>query len=255
MKPPIKSIIFDVDGVLLRTKTRKGLIHLGIYNILRYIIKNRSIPTKAAAFKILAQIPSLNTTQTYYHGTVLPPILADWQKGLLSNQELLKLSHDFLDSQFQEKKIRQAEYSLVKSLCTMMFTQERIAQTRSKMPRAAYQIAKIAAYAKEKGIQLYILSNWDKESFPLVQKKFPEIFIHFNPKNIMISGNVQLIKPSPEIFQYFLETYHLKPEECLFIDDEAANIKGAQYCGILTLHCTPKISKNLYISIIYHNCL
>ena len=246
MKSHIKNIIFDLDGVLLRTKARKGLTQLGIYNILRYIIKNKAFPTKAAAFKILAQIPSLNTTQTYYHGTVLPPILVDWQKGLLSNHELLKLSHDFLDEQYKEKKIRRSEYSLVKSLCSMMFTPERLVETRAKMPKAAHLLTKISTYATEKGMRLYILSNWDKESFPLVQKKFPEIFTHFKSENIMISGNVQLVKPSAEIFQHFLETYHLKPEECLFIDDEAANIKGAQYCGILTLHCTPKISKSLY---------
>ncbi len=246
MQHSIKNIIFDLDGVLLRTKAHKGLTQLGIYNILRYIIRNKALPTKAAAFKILTQIPSLNTTQTYYHGTVLPPILVDWQKGLLSNQELLKISHDFLDEQFKGKKIRRAEYSLVKSLCSMMFTPERLVQTRAKMPKASSHLAKIAAYAKEHDIKLYALSNWDKESFPLVQKKFPEVFTHFKPENIIISGNVQLVKPSKEIFEYFLTKYALKPEECLFIDDEAANIKGAQNCGILTLHCTPKISKKLY---------
>lgn len=246
MKPAIKNIIFDLDGVLLRTKSHKGLTQLGIYNILRYIIRNKAFPTKAAAFKILSQIPSLNTTQTYYHGTALPPILVDWQKGLLSCHELLKISHDFLDQLFKEKKIRRAEYILIKALCNMIFIPEKLVETRAKMPRAAHLITKISAYAKEKGIKLYILSNWDKESFPLVCKKFPEIFSHFKPENIMISGNVGLVKPSQEIFQHFLKTYDLKPEECLFIDDEAANIKGAQNCGILTLHCTPKISKNLY---------
>ena len=248
MKPIIKNIIFDLDGVLLRTKSHKGLTHLGIYNILRYIIRNQAFPTKAAAFKILAQIPSLNTTQTYYQGTALPPILVDWQKGLLTNQELLKISHDFLDQHFQQKKIRRAEYILVKSLCSLMFTPERLVETRAKMPKAAHLLTKISAYAQEHNIQLYILSNWDKQSFPLVQKKFPAIIEHFKPENIMISGTVGLVKPSPEIFEHFLKTYNLKAEECLFIDDEAANIKGAQYCGIFTLHCTPKISKSLYNS-------
>ena len=129
-----------------------------------------------------------------------------------------------------------------------MFTPERLVETRAKMPKAAHLLTKISAYAQEHNIQLYILSNWDKQSFPLVQKKFPAIFEHFKPENIMISGTVGLVKPSPEIFEHFLKTYNLKAEECLFIDDEAANIKGAQYCGIFTLHCTPKISKSLYNS-------
>ena len=35
-----------------------------------------------------------------------------------------------------------------------------------------------------------------------------------------------------------LNRYHLKPEECLFIDDLEPNVKAAQAVGINTVHFT-----------------
>ena len=39
-------------------------------------------------------------------------------------------------------------------------------------------------------------------------------------------------KPSREIFQHVLDTYGLKAEESIFIDDSIVNIRGAQAAGI-----------------------
>lgn len=48
----------------------------------------------------------------------------------------------------------------------------------------------------------------------------------------LISADVQVIKPQPEIYRLCLEKFGLKAEECFFIDDVPANIEGALYCGI-----------------------
>ena len=47
----------------------------------------------------------------------------------------------------------------------------------------------------------------------------------------LISCNVHAVKPCKEIYRIFSEKYHLKPEECLFIDDAPANVAGAIACG------------------------
>lgn len=47
-----------------------------------------------------------------------------------------------------------------------------------------------------------------------------------------ISGEVHMLKPNPDIYEYFLERYSLKPEECVFIDDCVENIVGAALVGI-----------------------
>ena len=41
-----------------------------------------------------------------------------------------------------------------------------------------------------------------------------------------------MAKPNPEIYKYLLEKYSLNPDECIFIDDSAPNIKTAKELGI-----------------------
>ena len=48
----------------------------------------------------------------------------------------------------------------------------------------------------------------------------------------LISYSVKLIKPMPEIYEKFFETFGLKREECFFIDDSPANIEASLYVGM-----------------------
>ena len=48
----------------------------------------------------------------------------------------------------------------------------------------------------------------------------------------LISADVHVIKPQPEIYRLCLEKFGLQAEECFFIDDAPANIEGALCCGI-----------------------
>ena len=60
---------------------------------------------------------------------------------------------------------------------------------------------------------------------------------------IVDSSEVHILKPDVRIFKILLERLALKPEECLFIDDEIENIRAAEKLGFKTLHFTePEIS-------------
>ena len=48
----------------------------------------------------------------------------------------------------------------------------------------------------------------------------------------LISYSVKLIKPMPEIYEKFFETFGLKREECFFIDDSPANTEAGLYVGM-----------------------
>ena len=48
----------------------------------------------------------------------------------------------------------------------------------------------------------------------------------------LISYSVRLVKPMPEIYEKFFETFSLKREECFFIDDSPANVEAALYIGM-----------------------
>ena len=49
---------------------------------------------------------------------------------------------------------------------------------------------------------------------------------------VLVSYTVKLVKPMPEIYEKFFETFSLKREECFFIDDNPANIEASLYVGM-----------------------
>jgi HAD superfamily hydrolase (TIGR01509 family) len=49
---------------------------------------------------------------------------------------------------------------------------------------------------------------------------------------IVISGEVKMAKPEPEIFEYLLSRFKLRPEHTVFIDDLALNVEGAMGAGL-----------------------
>ncbi len=83
-------------------------------------------------------------------------------------------------------------------------------------------------YIKQKGYGIYVLSN-ACSSFYDYFPRFTEVS-YFD--GVMVSSDVHMIKPKQEIYELFLQTYQLTPQECLFIDDRPENIKGAQQVNI-----------------------
>jgi putative hydrolase of the HAD superfamily len=80
--------------------------------------------------------------------------------------------------------------------------------------------------AKAAGVRTGLLSNsmgagrYDRESFP-------ELF-----DGVVISGEVGLHKPQPEIFRLGAERIGLSPEQCVFVDDLRENCDGAEAVGM-----------------------
>ena len=53
---------------------------------------------------------------------------------------------------------------------------------------------------------------------------------------IIVSGEVGLIKPDREIFDLTLEKVSRRPEECVFIDDAKTNVDVAASMGFVAIH-------------------
>ena len=82
---------------------------------------------------------------------------------------------------------------------------------------------------KDRGYGLYGLTNWSAETFPLVKDNYP-VFRLLD--GIVVSGEEKIAKPDPGIFSILLQRYGLKPEECLFIDDNPKNVSTGESLGI-----------------------
>ena len=84
------------------------------------------------------------------------------------------------------------------------------------------------ASLKERGYQIYILSNFGKRAFEINSLVYE--FLKYTDGRV-ISYEIQEIKPEPPIYHYLAKKYNFKPEEAVFIDDRAINIEGAIACG------------------------
>ncbi len=81
---------------------------------------------------------------------------------------------------------------------------------------------------KSNGYPIYLLSN----ATPRFFDRYLDVpaFEFFD--GFFISSCYKLLKPNKEIYEAFCNKFSLKPEECFFIDDLEANIKGAKDYGM-----------------------
>lgn len=77
---------------------------------------------------------------------------------------------------------------------------------------------------RQAGYPLYALSNWSAEKYEYARTRF-EFLNWFDL--IVVSAHVQLVKPDPRIFELLLERTGRRAEECVFIDDNEANVRAA----------------------------
>jgi putative hydrolase of the HAD superfamily len=85
---------------------------------------------------------------------------------------------------------------------------------------------------QRQGTPLFCLSNMPATIYTHLRGRhnFWDVF-----SGIVISGQVQMMKPEPEVFLHLLATYNLRPEESVFIDDLRANIESAKQVGLHTI--------------------
>lgn len=88
---------------------------------------------------------------------------------------------------------------------------------------------------KERGYRVYALTNWSSETLPLAKTKY-DFFPLFN--GITVSGEEKLVKPDPEIYARLLKKFGLHAGNCVFIDDNAANVAEAAHLGFDTVEFT-----------------
>jgi 2-haloacid dehalogenase len=86
---------------------------------------------------------------------------------------------------------------------------------------------------KAAGYRIFGLTNWSAEKFTLVRHKY-KVFELFD--DIVVSGEVKLVKPDPAIFDLFLQKNHLRSEECVLVDDTLHNLEAARKMGFETIH-------------------
>ena len=155
--------------------------------------------------------------------------MVEWLQGKVAPQDLLEMIRTS-NGTF----INWTEEALVRALAELIFNPENFVKTRQLVDEGV----RFVKECKQAGHNLYILSNWDSESFALLAQEYPDFFNLFD--GIVISGKVGLVKPDPAIFEYILNKYDLEPSDTVFIDDQQENIDAAQAMGIYSIRYAKK---------------
>jgi 2-haloacid dehalogenase len=80
------------------------------------------------------------------------------------------------------------------------------------------------------GVPLYAITNFSGEFWPPFRAREADVFDRF--RGIIVSGDELLTKPDPAIYRLTLDRFGLCAEECVFVDDRADNVAGAQGVGM-----------------------
>lgn len=228
------NIIFDLGGVLIGTNHAAAFRQFGLKKLCRYICCGcNPLKLQQRFLAFLDEIDQQRSTSFITndpHGRPLPQCMCDWLQGTRTNHDI----RNELIATIQSSPhlfYNRTEQNLMQLIVTTIFTPEILASTRILIQDGITFVQECI----EDGHQVYIISNWESESFQLIQKNHAEFFNLFD--GIVISGKVQLLKPDPAIFNYFLTTYNLDPHECIMIDDQPENVAAAQSIGIHGIVC------------------
>ena len=85
------------------------------------------------------------------------------------------------------------------------------------------------------GVPLYALTNWSAELFPRALDRFEFLDLF---EDIIVSGEEEVAKPDPEIFEVLEDRIGHSLDDCVFIDDSPRNVEAAAAAGMDAIHFT-----------------
>ena len=214
----INHVIFDLNGVILATNNVKAYVPILPYFPLYFIRKLYEMKWTGIEddyLNFLGEIEAESTLESFHNGQKLPQIIVDWQTGTDISERVEQQIQDSTTLPYAYKKF-------ILAVVSSTLDPAQLINSRTEIPQG---IELLKAF-KKNGYKVYVLSNWDAQSFPLLTEKYSELFNLFD--GILTSGEAQTLKPHKEMFMQFLDKFNLDARDCIFIDDEQYNVTAAQ---------------------------
>jgi 2-haloacid dehalogenase len=92
--------------------------------------------------------------------------------------------------------------------------------------------AEVLRELKGLGLPVFALSNWSRETFPLVRSRFEEFDLF---DEMFLSGHYGCAKPDARFYRAALQRIGVDAARLVFIDDSASNIAAADKLGFATI--------------------
>lgn len=166
---------------------------------------------------VFAQDPAKSPAEfkqffSYVSLTPMPQFWTDYDMGVLSFEQVAE----------ELAAYRGVEPEFAREMITIAIgKQETIRPTE-----------KLIDELKAAGYKLYVLSNMSREFIDFLRKQ--KVYENFDGD--VVSCEVGIVKPMPEIYDLLLKRFDLDPAETIFIDDRKENVDAAAAKGIATFH-------------------
>jgi len=91
------------------------------------------------------------------------------------------------------------------------------------------ETVKLVRALHQRGFDIYCLSNMPVPMYEHLRRQhtFWDVF-----QGVVVSGEIQMMKPEPQIYLHLLERFGLIARESVFVDDMQANVDAAKAVGL-----------------------
>lgn len=147
------------------------------------------------------------------------------RREIIDHPDWLALDRGALDK--QAAAVRGAQRTGLSAAAVMAFL-DRVPPALTVMPETVALMRRLHAQR----VPLYCLSNMQHASIAYLERRhdYWDVF-----SGTVISSRIGLIKPEPAIYRHLLDTFGLRGEDTVFIDDTPVNLPPAQALGIRTI--------------------
>jgi len=97
-------------------------------------------------------------------------------------------------------------------------------------------MARIVDELDAAGVPLFAITNFSHEFWPPFRAREAAMFDRF--RDVVVSGDEKLVKPDAAIYRLALKRFGLEAARTVFIDDNAANVAGAEAVGLVAVRFT-----------------
>lgn len=212
---PRLNVIFDLGGVLVETQTTAFMRKIGTVSLAAFALRHGN-PRTVLMQKLDEIKPHAAGDQVVLDdgGARVPALMCDWLSGT-AGLEILQLIGQSVDLK-----------STLGRMASAIFDPAQFVQNQ-QISRIGTNFVHNCALS---GHHTFILSNWDRDSFALMQEAHAPFFELFD--GWLISGQCGMLKPDIRMYQELCAQHHLDPHSCVFIDNQAENIAAARAAGM-----------------------